>query len=330
MNAPWRDALDTQIELANWLASENGRRFGGGYFASAYSTDGPVFNPWTSSEDAYRAGVEWAQKFLAVKVFNAEPVAVDPDMMAVVEAAIDGFQPEPLVENDLIVPDGLLLLPRGLPLIDRNGRLMTWRGALWTTGATKEEGPGIQIALLHDPKEADDFDYQLLNDPTGIPADGLATYRRIIARAPLLPTHVSSWAFGKMHPATYDEVTNEGREAGMLVHRQVQAVWRLLQQHLAVVTRERPPRAYAKRAARARLPHERVVVVRLRRPPQDRETHEPANVNWTHRWIVGGHWRNQWYAATQMHRQIWISPYVKGPEELELIVPKGRIFELVR
>jgi hypothetical protein len=55
-----------------------------------------------------------------------------------------------------------------------------------------------------------------------------------------------------------------------------------------------------------------------------------SEANYSHRFIVSGHWRNQWYASGQVHRQIWISPYVKGPEDQPLVVRPRRVFSLVR
>lgn len=40
---------------------------------------------------------------------------------------------------------------------------------------------------------------------------------------------------------------------------------------------------------------------------------------YVHRWIVRGHWRRQWYRSIQAHRPIWITPYVKGPEDAPLL-----------
>ncbi len=44
-----------------------------------------------------------------------------------------------------------------------------------------------------------------------------------------------------------------------------------------------------------------------------------GDVEWSRRWLVRGHWRNQWYPSEQVHRTIWISPYVKGPEDRPFI-----------
>lgn len=57
---------------------------------------------------------------------------------------------------------------------------------------------------------------------------------------------------------------------------------------------------------------------------------EPADtVAWSHRWLVSGHWRDQYYPSSDEHHTIWIAPYVKGPDDLPL-VPKDRAFVVSR
>lgn len=38
-----------------------------------------------------------------------------------------------------------------------------------------------------------------------------------------------------------------------------------------------------------------------------------------HRWMVRGHWRQQWYPSIQQHRPMWIIPHVKGPDGAPLL-----------
>lgn len=45
---------------------------------------------------------------------------------------------------------------------------------------------------------------------------------------------------------------------------------------------------------------------------------EARTVEWGCRWIVAGHWVNQWYPSRQRHERIWLMPYVKGPEDKPL------------
>lgn len=62
-----------------------------------------------------------------------------------------------------------------------------------------------------------------------------------------------------------------------------------------------------------------VQVVTLRARENSRhESGEAGEVNWSHRWIVMGHWRQQWYQSTGRHLPIWIHPFIKGPEEKPL------------
>ena len=70
-------------------------------------------------------------------------------------------------------------------------------------------------------------------------------------------------------------------------------------------------------------------VVSLRRVAHRHAGGEPAVVDWSHRWFVNGHWRYQYYPSTRDHRQVWISPYIKGPEDKPLVV-KQKIYRVVR
>jgi hypothetical protein len=68
----------------------------------------------------------------------------------------------------------------------------------------------------------------------------------------------------------------------------------------------------------------RLNVVTLRRPESNRSGDSESSVEWSHRWLVNGHWRNQWYPSLETHRLIWVNPHVKGPPDKELVL-KGRV-----
>ncbi len=106
----------------------------------------------------------------------------------------------------------------------------------------------------------------------------------------------------------------------------------LLQQRLLVTQKEQPPRAWARRASRLGLANPIVRIVELRR--QEAARHDPlgdhAEVEWACRWLVTGHWRRQWYSSLDVHRPIWILPYVKGPEDKPLRVPRQRVYMISR
>ena len=107
------------------------------------------------------------------------------------------------------------------------------------------------------------------------------------------------------------------------------ATWTLMQQTLSVSERRPADRPERRRCARANLPSD-VVVVRLRRRSVDDEaSHDGEGVPWSHRWLVSGHWRNQWLPSRAAHRLQWIIGHVKGPAGKPLLV-KDRVTAWVR
>ena len=104
-----------------------------------------------------------------------------------------------------------------------------------------------------------------------------------------------------------------------------------MEQRIAIQTREP-----ADRATRRRIPdgcpiEPLIRVVQLRRPAEA-TSREPGerDVEWASRWIVTGHWRQQFYPSVPEHRPIFIESYIKGPEHLPVKTPRARIFAVVR
>jgi hypothetical protein len=122
------------------------------------------------------------------------------------------------------------------------------------------------------------------------------------------------------------EMSGEGdRNASWLLF------WRVMQKLMAekIVQSEarvagRPARREAKRFE---MPTSILRVIELRRKRSNKEPDRENGSarNYTHRWIVRGHWRNQWYPSEGRHKQKYISEYVAGPEDLDLIV-KTRVW----
>ncbi len=97
--------------------------------------------------------------------------------------------------------------------------------------------------------------------------------------------------------------------------------------------------AAADRATRRRVEREGPRLG-LRRPPlvqvvQLRRTVAPASqagraVAWTCRWLVRGHWRQQWYPSQRRHQPRYIAPHLKGPADKPLRLPGARVWAVVR
>jgi hypothetical protein len=79
-----------------------------------------------------------------------------------------------------------------------------------------------------------------------------------------------------------------------------------------------PDRAAQRRMKRAGIPSGEVKVVYVRGSRRD---HQPTGEhgNYSCRWAVSGHWRNQPYGpGRKLRRPIWIAPYIKGPADAPL------------
>lgn len=88
-------------------------------------------------------------------------------------------------------------------------------------------------------------------------------------------------------------------------------------------------RAVRRRLVRMGQPARPVRVITLRRPVRREADADGIPVDWTHRWIVSGHWRNQWMPSIGAHRQMWIHPYLKGPDDKPLVV-KNKLYRWIR
>ena len=74
--------------------------------------------------------------------------------------------------------------------------------------------------------------------------------------------------------------------------------------------------------------HSDVKVVQLRRYESESRpaSDDGSTPDWTCRWIVNGHWRNQYHPSTGKHELKYILPYVKGPEDKPFKAPGERVF----
>lgn len=152
---------------------------------------------------------------------------------------------------------------------------------------------------------------------------------------------VWGWAFGDslatMLAAIVAETKDEGRLREELDHVEVLSRFFLagcawLNQKVAVTGIGHVERHRRKQLARehdAPLPSD-VKVVQLRRT--ESRPYESGcrgeSADWSCRWIVNGHWRNQAYKNKR--ELIYIMPYVKGPDDKPLKVPNHTVYQVSR
>ncbi len=72
-----------------------------------------------------------------------------------------------------------------------------------------------------------------------------------------------------------------------------------------------------------------VITLRRAESRSDRDVSgEP--VEWSCRWLVRGHWRQQYYPSTGKHAPVYVLPHVKGPEDKPIRVAAPTVFAVKR
>jgi hypothetical protein len=102
--------------------------------------------------------------------------------------------------------------------------------------------------------------------------------------------------------------------------QQLVCFWRMCGQTLAAREYIHPDRHLRKRMVKRQMATNPVTVITLRRRANRHE--EGRLVEWDHRWIRRGHWRQQWYGSGEHRYQkaIYINPTICGPEDKPLLV----------
>lgn len=113
--------------------------------------------------------------------------------------------------------------------------------------------------------------------------------------------------------------------------RHIHAYWLLMNQTIIKNSEERPQRPIARRLKKMGLP-DYVTVIAYRRTEYDNKYVGNSEVQWSHRWVVRGHWRWQGYKTEDgkmAEKRIWISPFVKGPADKPMLI-NDKVYALVQ
>jgi len=339
----WHDAYDAQTALWRWYRTDLGRDF----LAHSFHEASEGMHPDTQKMTRDLHQGEYT------RLLDLDPIYVSQEMCEVVAAASESFAPEPLLETDLITPRGFLFYEQAFDVPDRFDnptwiKAISWQRIFNSGGNLSAEE---HKKLMDDLYEKHDIPGHYSPGFIGKVEDEIAEHPALYPWGitltiytdghkekfdhpehfpPVVPLHLTPWYFGM----TFDgnEVDENGVPTGAAWWwRIVQTTFRLMQQRIAHNTLSRPDRASRREGAKLSIPDEReVVVVRLRRERGEAAEPSGEEANYSHRFIVSGHWRNQPYPSEGIHRQIWISPYVKGPEDKPLVVRPRRVFQWER
>jgi len=287
--------------------------------------------------DSYRpeAQTDYRALLYGVKdLATAETVFVSKEMCAIIEKAARELPDVPLQEENLMWRRAFILFERPIVhernFVEADGEGVATTSAIYFTHESKtitlaeefvegklsgEKKSGVIHVTMTDSAQID-----ILREVFGISTS-------------LIPFDYSAWAYGKKWKTTQDSGEwGKSVYEGLAQQRKLLlAVNLIAAQYIASVRQSRGPRQQRRRAERMGLVPEYgdITYVTLRRIRQRQGDGDGKSAGYSHRFIVRGFWRHQWYPSRGEHHLKWIDPYIKGDESLPLVI-KDRVHKLVR
>jgi len=269
---------------------------------------------------------------------EADPMYVSAEVADMWGYARDSFKPEVLYPWDLPANISFALLPSPQNIVDGEGNTISFRAISWIPASIQEnvewseETPpdGVWYTLWSHINDGDDFNRDDESRQERESWEALGQWAILFSG--LLPFgQPEDYEMAAFQESWVDDDKIDTLDNAIKIRRLtwllLQSFWRLSRQ---IVPTKAPLPRQLRRDRRRHYRSEEVTVITLpRQRHPDHPDHEPGEVEWKWQWVVRGHWRNQWYPSIKQHRQIWVMPYMKGPEDAP-IKPVKRAFEFTR
>lgn len=334
--------LDSQMDLLSRFEDYRFREVARRWFTLDL---GLRLNPSPGERAQMEENAAYMQTALVGHLKAAHAYRVTEDMSYLVQHAATGLDETDLFDGRLAPTGcGIVRFDRPLAVHDIRGMDLKAHWLMWGP-ITVENNPGATLMTW-------------FND-TDDPDEGVTTLvetaRSIIGRWGWLGAEwraVGS-ALGPSESPPSEELIEVMKAEGVdavpatATARLAHALWLLLGQTVTQVEAEPLDRASLRRAKRIGLPP-RVSVIRLRRTESGHRPDGESLVEWSHRWLVRGHWRWVKYGPRSVDhdhewlppdaepggyiqrcavadcpneiRRIWINGHVRGPEGKPLMV----------
>lgn len=344
----WHEVVDLQDEMIRFWASPFGREYGRAWGKSMVQSASEN-NAQHPSEEWTPERMSWALQLARIeqaKLQMADPVYINEEVQQLIAATVDSWPPTPLRPEDIFPsPFGFAVFPQPFTILDHYGRRVAFRAFAWELlgpqGQIMFEAGAAQI----DPREATGVfisAYAHRNDPDDYPImqnmEAAAKEGKLKVPLTVLPvmslSYATPWHFEQgyydgrhEHNPLPVDLTGSGLERFCAI---VRVTWAMAQEKITSAPLERLPRPERRRAERTGLIPD-VVVIRLRHASsKKKEDGEPSSIEYSHRWAVRPHWRNQYYPSENRHKPKLIGMYIKGPEDKPFVAKPLRAYEFTR
>jgi hypothetical protein len=321
MHAGWQHALDVQMDQQKWHVSDDGDRWTRYFFESYFDKFRDLYEeyPLWAEAEAWRTNQN-----LKECLYRGDTIFVTKDMQhLLLQAAHDLPSDIRFDIRTLITPMGFVLLEETMYGQDAHDKKLGVNAMAWHV---------VRLATVddHDPDISRDGLIIYFFTPTDDVEDEInpgaiaMMHKYNIPVPPLSLCHYYPTADGVQLPK--DDIPGSELIVGLL--KLFVAMQLLAQQKIGEPQRMSPPRAARKRAIKWDMHNQRyITLITLRRKSVKREG-DPHPIDWSHRWVVQGHWRRQ----PDKHGWHWVYIYehVKGPEDKPLIIRERRVFNFRR
>jgi len=290
---------------------------------------------WAKLDLAYSTA-QMLQSSIVDTLKQSETFIVREEICTLISTASESLPPEALYREDVFCPRGLVIMEKPYMAKTIEGEWVGIHALSWVhmpriaSVVDQEKFQNLEAGSL----EMDDRGGATIYEFSNL--EGIRGDKNILPSSLLWIMDIDIWTYGRQWrrrrkeeelpktiklPRLVDEDQEKKR-------KWILTLWRLIRQKIIITERQKIERQAKRLAARNDIQTE-IQVIRLREQVHASEDGDGDGIEWSHRWMVRGHWRDQWYPRKTRHEKIWVNPYVKGPEDKPLIV-KNRVFQVER
>lgn len=301
------DALEKQIELWHFWRSEAGRGIARSFWQKMMAM-------LEEKDRLSNADYYWQDQIHIIE--SADPYYVSPSICELLDSSLDSLP-------DLTLEDVRVPSPTG-----------------WVYYASPQRVGELRVGELPAESISHIRGFTWCQEEIMPGALELMFYTDHFVTGRLVPLARLSWIAGntwntvpRLHELGPLEIHREQLQSSHVnMRRCVAAFLAFIMQPIAAIARTEVSRPTRKRLQQTRLATEplvKVVALRRRKYLLKQES-QPVAVDWSCRWIVRPHWRNQYYPSKGVHKPKLIPAYIKGPENKPLKRPGVDLFAVVR
>lgn len=322
LRAKLREAIVTPfwVRYMEAFLADVAQKSGGGYGNVSLN------DPETGELMDISAGAAWCLSEYQTLML-AESYLIAAQMNPLIHlAAADIPQDIILEEHMLPSKHGFLVFEDPWDTVDVGRKRLLTRVITWEPMEDQHGALGVQVTEYSAISDGDDISQMILNSAR-------LREHTLDTLGDLQVQHLMALRFGTSILGNVDPTWDDNKiRAAQGPVKAMLALWMLMQQRVTeTVVPAISPRTERRWKRKGVKPQVNVINLRRRRIiSQTAAEHESGGTReWSGRWMVKGHWRQQPYGpGRQERRWVYIHPFLKGPDDLPIIDKRPKVYKL--